>query len=116
MLQLKSVQARLKADSVRVERGDGLSLLRRLPAASMQLVFIDPPFDSIQFEAALKAAAQAIAPKGLVYLEAPRAWLDEELAPLGLQVHRSGKAGAVHFHLLTKVDASQELPADVPAP
>lgn len=114
VLQLKSVQARLKADSVRVERGDGLSLLRRLPAASMQLVFIDPPFDSVQFEAALKAAAQAIAPKGLVYLEAPRAWLDEELAPLGLQVHRSGKAGAVHFHLLTKVDALQvqDVPQD----
>lgn len=114
VLQLKSVQARLRADMVRIERGDGLSLLRRLPAASMQLVLLDPPFDSIQFEAALKAAAQAIAPKGLVYLEAPRAWLDEELAPLGLQVHRSGKAGAVHFHLLSKNDTPQDSPQDAP--
>ena len=66
----------------------------------MQLVFLDPPFDSTMFEAALKAAAQAISPAGMVYLEAPRAWSDEELLPLGLALHRSGKAGAVHFHLL----------------
>jgi hypothetical protein len=58
--------------------------------------------------------AHAIAPKGLVYLEAPRAWLDEELAPLGLQVHRSGKAGAVHFHLLRKNDTPQDSPQDAP--
>ncbi|NMM08913.1 MAG: 16S rRNA (guanine(966)-N(2))-methyltransferase RsmD [Polaromonas sp.] len=101
VLQLKAVQARLKANMVRIERGDGLSLLRRLPAGSMQLVLLDPPFESTQFEAALKAAAEAIGPTGLVYLEAPKPWLNEQLQPLGLQVHRSGKAGAVHFHLLT---------------
>lgn len=101
VLQLLAVQARLKANMVRIERGDGLAALRRLSAGSMQLVLLDPPFEFTQFEAALKAAAQAIGPAGLVYLEAPRAWLDDELLPLGLRVHRSGKAGAVHFHLLT---------------
>ncbi|MDB5844362.1 MAG: putative methyltransferase [Polaromonas sp.] len=110
--QLKAVQARLKADAVRIERGDGLSALKRLDAGSMQLVLIDPPFDSSVFEPALKAAAQAISPTGLVYLEAPRAWQDEELGPLGLKVHRSAKAGAVHFHLLAKSDLPAEpLPA-----
>lgn len=99
--QLLAVQARLKAGMVRIERGDGLSVLRRLSAGSMQLVLLDPPFESTQVEAALKAAAQAIGPVGLVYLEAPRAWIDEELLPLGLKLQRSGKAGAVHFHLLT---------------
>ena len=64
------------------------------------------------FEAALKAAAQAISPTGLVYLEAPRAWQDEELLPLGLKIHRSAKAGAVHFHLLVK---SELLPEPLPA-
>ncbi|MDB5930436.1 MAG: putative methyltransferase [Polaromonas sp.] len=106
--QLKAVQVRLKADKVRIERGDGLSALKRLDAGSLQLVLIDPPFDSNVYEAALKAAAQAIGPTGLVYLEAPRAWLDEELLPLGLRVHRHGKAGAVHFHLLAKDDTPQE--------
>ena len=97
---LQALKTRLKADTVRIERGDGLSALRRLSAGSMQLVLLDPPFESSLFEPALKAAAQALAPTGLVYLEAPRAWANEELLPLGLQVHRSGKAGAVHFHLL----------------
>ncbi len=102
VLQLLAVQAKLHAGMVRIERGDGLGALRRLSAGSMQLVLLDPPFESTQFEAALKAAAQAIGPAGLVYLEAPRAWRDDELLPLGLQVHRSGKAGVVHFHLLTR--------------
>ena len=102
VLQLKAVQARLRAEGVRIERGDGLSALRRLDAGSMQLVFIDPPFESNMFEPALKAAAQAISPTGLIYLEAPRAWTDEELLALGLKIHRSAKAGAVHFHLLVK--------------
>ena len=99
---------------VRVERGDGLGALRRLNAGSMQLVFLDPPFESTVFEAALKASAQAISETGLVYLEAPRAWSDEELLPLGLKLHRSGKAGAVHFHLL-KGTASTADAQDTPA-
>ena len=112
VVQLKAVQARLKADTVRIERGDGLSALKRLDAGSMQLVLIDPPFDSSAFEPALKAAAQAISPTGLVYLEAPRVWQDDELLLLGLKVHRSAKAGAVHFHLLVKSDQpSEPLPA-----
>ncbi|MFC5520339.1 16S rRNA (guanine(966)-N(2))-methyltransferase RsmD [Polaromonas jejuensis] len=105
VLQLKALQTRLQAAMVRIERGDGLSLLRRLPAGSQQLVLLDPPFESTLFEPALKAAAQVLGPTGLIYLEAPKAWSDEELAPLGLQVHRSGKAGAVHFHLLAGKDA-----------
>ena len=103
-----SVLRFLKAGMVRIERGDGLSALKRLEAGSVQLVLIDPPFDSNVFEPALKAAAQAISPTGLVYLEAPRAWPDEELLPLGLKIHRSAKAGAVHFHLLAKNDTPQE--------
>ena len=101
--KLKALQARLKAEMVKVERGDGVGLLRRLTPGSMQLVFLDPPFESGLFEPALKAAAQALHPKGFVYLEAPKPWTDEELAGTGLQLHRFGKAGAVHFHLLVKL-------------
>ena len=113
-LRLKAVQARLQAEAVRVERGDGLGALRRLNAGSLQLVFLDPPFDSTVFEAALKASSQAISATGLVYLEAPRAWSDDELLPLGLKLHRSAKAGAVHFHLLKGVADSAGAP-DTPA-
>ena len=103
--KLKAVQLKLQASMVKIERGDGLSLLKRLAPASMQLVLLDPPFEYSLFEATLKAAAQAIGEAGLVYLEAPRPWLDDELMALGLKVHRSGKAGAVHFHLLVKIGA-----------
>ena len=104
-VRLKAAQTRLGADHVRVERGDGLGLLRRQNAGSLHLVFLDPPFDATIFEAALKAAGQAIKPTGFVYLEAPRAWTDEELLPLGLSLYRSGKAGAVYFHLLVRAEA-----------
>ena len=104
-LQLKAVQARLKADMCRIERGDGLGALKRVAPGSLQLVLLDPPFESTLFESALQAAAKAIGPTGVVYLEAPKAWSDEELLPLGLKLHRGGKAGAVHFHLLAGLDA-----------
>ena len=98
--KLKTLQIKLKASMVKVERGDGVSLLRRVNPGSLHLVFLDPPYESNQFETALKAAALAIGTPGFVYLEAPRAWTNEELVALGLKVHRFGKAGAVHFHLL----------------
>jgi 16S rRNA (guanine966-N2)-methyltransferase len=100
--RLKALQLKLQAGMVKVERGDGLTLLRRQSPGSLQLVFLDPPFDSPLFEGALKAAAQAVAPTGFVYLEAPKAWDDETLAAFGLKLHRSGKAGAVFFHLLVR--------------
>ncbi len=103
--QLKTLQDKLHASMVKVERGDGLAVLRRLSAGSQQLVFLDPPFDSPLFEPALRAAAQAVADPGYVYLEAPQAWTDAALADYGLQVHRSGKAGAVFYHLLVRIEA-----------
>ena len=98
--KLTALQIKLKASMVKVERGDGVSLLRRSASGSLQLVFLDPPFESNQYETALKAAALAIGPTGFVYLEAPKPWTDEDLLGTGLKVHRFGKAGAVHFHLL----------------
>lgn len=104
--KLKTLQLKLKASTVKVERGDGVSLLRRVSAGSLQLVFLDPPYESNQFETALRAAALAIGAPGFVYLESPKPWTDEELADAGLKVHRFGKAGAVHFHLLVKPDSA----------
>ena len=100
--KLKGLQTKLKADRVKIERGDGVSLLRRLSPGSMQLIFLDPPFEATFFDAALKAAAHAVHSTGYVYLEAPKPWVDDELQDFGLKVHRFGKAGAVHFHLLIK--------------
>ena len=105
--KLKSSQLKLKASMVKVERGDGVSLLRRLPPGSLQLVFLDPPYESTLFESALKAAALAISAPGFVYLEAPKPWNDEALADFGLRVYRFGKAGAVHFHLLMRLPVAE---------
>lgn len=98
--RIRALAEKLQAQALSVVRGDGLSLLRSVPAASAQLVLLDPPFEGNLWEPALKAAALAMADPGYIYLEAPRAWDDDLLLDFGLQVHRRGKAGAVHFHLI----------------
>jgi 16S rRNA (guanine966-N2)-methyltransferase len=103
--QLLATQARLQATAVRVERGDAVAVLGRCAAASMDLIFLDPPFDGGFFEAALRAAQRALAEGGQIYLEAPVAWDDAKLAPFGLRLHRHLKAGAVHAHLLLRAAA-----------
>jgi 16S rRNA (guanine966-N2)-methyltransferase len=65
-------------------------------------VFLDPPFGSDLFDAALAQAARVVRAHGAVYLEAPLAWDDAMAAPHGLVVLRHLKAGAVHAHLLRK--------------
>lgn len=101
--QLHTLQQRLQATAMRVQRGDGVAALKQAAPASLDLVLLDPPFDSDFFNPALQAAAQAVAADGFIYLEAPRAWTDEDLTAWGLAVHRHLKAGAVHAHLLRRV-------------
>jgi 16S rRNA (guanine966-N2)-methyltransferase len=100
--QLRAVQARLSATNVRIERGNAVSALSRLPPSSADLVFLDPPFDADLFDPALAASVPALAPGGLIYLEAPTAWDAGQLALLGLELWRHLKAGAVHAHLLRR--------------
>ncbi len=99
---LRSVVKRLDAGNVRVQRGNALTVLAGLAPASVNLVFLDPPFDAGLFDKALAAAAPAVKPQGYVYLEAPTPWQGEALAPLGLELLRHLKAGAVHGHLLRR--------------
>jgi len=103
VLELKRSQARLKAGAVQVLRGDGVAVLRSLAPASLDLLLLDPPFDSALFEPAVAAAAQALSSSGFIYLEAPDRWSDERLQPLQLRLHRYLLAGAVHAHLLRHV-------------
>lgn len=99
--RIEAMRDKLQAQALSVVRGDGLSLLRSVPAGSAQLVLLDPPFEANLWAAALQAAARALADPGYIYLEANRAWGDDDGLPdLGLQVQRQGKAGAVHYHLI----------------
>jgi 16S rRNA (guanine966-N2)-methyltransferase len=100
---LQSNKTRLKADTLRIQRGDGIAILRSMPKASVDVIFLDPPFDSGLFLESIQAAAAIISAQGAIYLEAPESWDDEKLAPLGLRVIKQGKAGAVQFHLLSKL-------------
>jgi 16S rRNA (guanine966-N2)-methyltransferase len=101
--QLGVTKSKLKADAVRLQRGDGIAVLQALPQGSVDVVFIDPPFDAPIFDKAIQAAAHAVSIQGAIYLEAPKAWTDDDLAAFGLRVERSGKAGMVHYHLLQKL-------------
>lgn len=105
--QLQTVAAKLMASMVRVERTDGVGALKRLAPKSMDLVFLDPPFDALGVaDAALAAASGVVTDAGYVYLEAPKALTPEDADVFGLQIHRAGKAGMVHYHLLQKLQAN----------
>ena len=107
--QLKQVQLQLQAGMTQVVRGDGVTALKQLTPASMDLILLDPPFDSGHYESALQASGRAVSAQGFVYLEAPTAWTDAQLEPARLVVHRHLKAGAVHAHLLRRPpDAAAE--------
>jgi 16S rRNA (guanine966-N2)-methyltransferase len=102
---LRSIKARLSADAVEVRRANGLTVLKELAGANLDLVFLDPPFDAALFEKAIAAAVPAIAAEGLLYLEAPAAWSAPRAEGAGLVIHRHLKAGAVHAHLLGRAAA-----------
>jgi 16S rRNA (guanine966-N2)-methyltransferase len=99
---LGETQQRLKASAVQVQKGDAMMALQRLTPDSMDVIFLDPPFDSPHFEKVMQAAAKAVAPGAWVYLEAPAQWQAEALAACGLQAVKYMKAGAVHAHLLQR--------------
>jgi 16S rRNA (guanine(966)-N(2))-methyltransferase RsmD len=99
---LSQTRERLKAQTVQVQKGDAMMALQRLAPSSLDVVFLDPPFEGSLFENALKAVAKAVVPGGWVYLEAPIHWTDEAIQACGLQAQKHMKAGAVHAHLLQR--------------
>jgi 16S rRNA (guanine966-N2)-methyltransferase len=89
-----SVRA-LPAPGVQLLRADALEFLAA-DARSYDVVFLDPPYALGGRESLLARTRDRVAPGGLVYVEAP-----EPLpAPPGWDVHRSARAGAVHYQLL----------------
>ena len=105
---LRANAERLKATQVKVQRGDAIAALKGAARAAWDLVFLDPPFgddgNEALFRLALQSAVPLLAGRGCIYLEAPRAWSDDELQTLGLRCSRRGKAGMVHYHLLELSD------------
>ncbi len=99
---LIGLRTRLAVNNIQVIQGDAIAQMSKLAASSVDVVFLDPPFQSDLFAPALKAASRITKPQGFVYLESDRVWKSEELAPFELSVTRQGKAGMVCYHLLQK--------------
>jgi 16S rRNA (guanine966-N2)-methyltransferase len=96
---LRASRERLHAEAVQVLCAEGLAVLRAQPAASLDLVFLDPPFGSALLTPALEAAAQAVRPGGFVHVESPQPLANP---PAGLSPWREARAGQVHHALLRR--------------
>ena len=109
LAQLQSTATKLQAKTVKVERGDGVSALKIISAKSIDVVFLDPPFDAIGVaDAALSAASRVVKDSGYIYFESPKALSADEAEVYGLLLHRYGKAGMVHYHLLKRIPVTSK--------
>ncbi len=97
---LRAVRARLGASQVQVECANALTWMARHAGPPFDLVLLDPPFDAALWDSALDAAPALLAPGGVLYLEADRAFDAAALAPRGYALLRHARAGQVHGHLL----------------
>ena len=122
---LAAAKVRLGADAVRVERADALQWMARAPAASFDIVFLDPPFDAGLVGKATATAGRLVAAGGFLYVEAADA-VDAATVGPAFQPFRAARAGAVHFQLFRKLPATRvvsdlphtypgAMPTDVPA-
>jgi 16S rRNA (guanine(966)-N(2))-methyltransferase RsmD len=98
--QLRAASERLKATQLRIEGADALAWMKRCEAGRFELVFLDPPFDAVLFDAALAAASHLPVAGGFIYLEADAPWSAAALRAHGLRLLRHLRAGAVYAHLL----------------
>lgn len=110
-----SVQ-KLGASGVTVQVADAVAWMAQQAArqpGTFDLVLLDPPFDAGLFDAALNAAIACVPVGGWIYLEAPMPCIDAGTPvtgagqalqlPASLRLHRQGRAGAVHYHLIERV-------------
>jgi 16S rRNA (guanine(966)-N(2))-methyltransferase RsmD len=92
----------LGADRCEILCGDALAFLRR-HATQFDIVFVDPPFASTLLGEVLECVAPSLKVDGVVYIEWGGA-VDQLLAAhrgTGWRVIKQGKAGVVHFALIT---------------
>jgi len=107
---LQASRQRLKVEALRIEGSDAIGWMGRAAPGSFDLVLLDPPFGTDLAERALPLATRLAAADGLIYLELRQALT---ALPEGWDLHRQGRAGAVHFHLLRRAGAAT-LAASVP--
>ena len=106
---LRRVKVRLHADAVEIVCAPALGVLQAQGPASFDLVFLDPPYGQGLLGPALAAAARVVVPGGWLYAEDAQPLTD---LPVPWRLHRQGRAGRVHHHLLRRLS---DLPADAPS-
>lgn len=95
---LRGLADRLQGgEAVEVVQADALQWLVAAPASSFDVAFLDPPFASGAWHAALERVLPLMAPGGWIYVEGPPG-LDLRL-PSPWQQHRDGRTRDTHFAL-----------------
>jgi 16S rRNA (guanine966-N2)-methyltransferase len=99
---LRETVAVLAPGRATVIQADALRWLEG-PPQCFDLAFLDPPFGSTLLAEAIRKLDSGgwLSPQACVYLEAPARNGPPPL-PAGWKLHRSGKAGAVGYHLALK--------------
>lgn len=87
------------ATGLEAHAGDARAWLSR-ETRRFDAIFLDPPFAEDPWPWLLPACAPRVAGGGFIYAEAGRAIEP----PGGFTVRRAGRAGQVHYHLLTRID------------
>ncbi len=94
---LVATGATFGADGLDARVADARAWLAR-DARRYDAIFLDPPFATDPWAWLLPAAAELLAPAGLLYAEAGMLLAP----PAGLRMVRQDKAGNVHYHLLAR--------------
>lgn len=97
---LHAVIARLHAEAqCEVRQGDALHLAARFPPRSLDVIFIDPPFDAALHGLAARCCAPLLREGGRLYVEAPDDATLTQVEESGFIPIRRARAGAVSFAL-----------------
>lgn len=100
--QLKANQLKLNATHMSILAGDAHRLLSVMQD-QFDVIFLDPPYQLQMLPSMLALCKARLAAGGLVYVEDVEAFSEAPFPDwlTGWEVVRSGKAGAVHYALLT---------------
>lgn len=100
--QLRATQLKLQATQMTILAGDAQRLLSTMKD-QFDVIFLDPPYQLNILPTMLGLCKARLAIDGLVYVEHAEAFSEDSVADWlsGWQVIRSGKAGAVHYALMT---------------
>jgi len=103
--QLDETAVSLAPGRAVVHQADALAWLKG-PAEPHDVVFVDPPYDSELLPPTLAALEERgwLQPDAFIYLEAP-AKAGVPALPATWTVHRTGRAGAVGYHLARRMAA-----------